>query len=227
MHGVAKRAGARRARSMHVLACALSGSRAPPRASPCQPMSRRTVMIQVVRKCAPLLALAASVLFAPVEAHAQTTVPNDVYAPNGPQAPNSGVLSATAGGLLSPLTCANGASNIQRGSNPLPLPAGSSPTAMAACPVANGLASDLDSRVRDIRINSVALNGIAWARVILPKGYYDAANSTKQYPILWLLTGRGAGYQSWTCNTLVQNYVKDTDVIVVMPDASRKYDPCA
>lgn len=84
----------------------------------------------------------------------------------------------------------------------------------------------LDLRIRDIKIESVALNGTAWARVILPASFYEEGSENVQYPVLYLLTGNGAGFQSWTCNTLVQNYVRDAEVIVVMPDASRRYNRC-
>jgi diacylglycerol O-acyltransferase / trehalose O-mycolyltransferase len=45
--------------------------------------------------------------------------------------------------------------------------------------------------------------------------------------VLYLLTGNGAGFQSWTCNTLVQNYLQNAEVIVVMPDGAQRYDRCA
>lgn len=179
-------------------------------------------MTSKLKACVAALSLCGALLSAG-RAEAQV-VPHDRYGPNGPTPSNPNSYTDALGGRPSVLTCNNGASTAARGALPLPRTAA---TIDAACPLLTTNTSDLDSRVRDIRIQSVALNGIAWARVILPKNYYAVQNSGKTYPVLFLLTGRGAGYQSWTCNTLVQNYVQNTDVIVVMPDASRKYDPCA
>lgn len=171
------------------------------------------------------LALLGAAFSLPSLALAQSTVVRERYGPNGPPpTTNASLYTDARGGVPSVLTCSNGASTIERGAHPLPRTAA---TIDAACPALTADTSDLDSRVRDVRITSVALNGIAWARVILPKGYHDAANAAKRYPVLFLLAGRGSSYQAWTCNTLIQNYVADTDVIVVMPDGSRKYNPCA
>ena len=154
---------------------------------------------------------------ATAQVQAQTPPVHEISLPNGP-APNNGPVPPSA------LTCLNGDSGVARATIPAFSSSGAF-VARASCPLP--VAGDaLDGRVRDVRIQSVALNGIAWARVILPPSYDDAASAQRTYPVLYLLTGNGAGFQSWTCNTLVQEYVRDAEVIVVMPDGSRRYNPC-
>jgi S-formylglutathione hydrolase FrmB len=81
-------------------------------------------------------------------------------------------------------------------------------------------AGDLDARVRDVLVYSEAMQEEVWVRLILPPSFATSPVGTT-FPVFYLLTGNGASYQSWSCNTLIQNYVANTDVIVVMPDASR------
>ncbi|MDB4986465.1 MAG: hypothetical protein JWN04_1643 [Myxococcaceae bacterium] len=87
------------------------------------------------------------------------------------------------------------------------------PAPGATCPLAS------DSRVRDIVINSVAINNKPMkARLILPKNY--DAQPGKLWPVLYLLTGHGASYESWTCATNVRTFVDNLDVLVVMPEGT-------
>ncbi len=52
-------------------------------------------------------------------------------------------------------------------------------------------------------------------RVILPEGY---ATSGKRYPLLYLLHDAPGDYTSWTRLGKAMDYLKDEDVIAVMPD---------
>ncbi len=79
--------------------------------------------------------------------------------------------------------------------------------------------SSTDARIRDIEINSVALGGKPLrSRIILPKNY--EAQPSKRWPVLYLLTGHGASYRSWSCNTGLRKYVENLDVILVMPEGA-------
>jgi diacylglycerol O-acyltransferase/trehalose O-mycolyltransferase len=80
-----------------------------------------------------------------------------------------------------------------------------------------------DARVRDVQVRSASLaNDPVWVRLFLPPGW----TPTKKWPVLYLLTGHGASYQSWSCDTFAEKYLAQTGVIVAMPDGSRKYDVC-
>lgn len=61
---------------------------------------------------------------------------------------------------------------------------------------------------------------ITRVRVLLPNGYDDPANATKEYPVLYLLHGAGDTYATWTQNTDLLHHVTGNgfEVIVVMPD---------
>ena len=52
-------------------------------------------------------------------------------------------------------------------------------------------------------------------RIILPQGYTD---STQHYPILYLLHDAPGNYRSWTERGQAFEFLKDHDVIAVMPD---------
>lgn len=85
----------------------------------------------------------------------------------------------------------------------------------AFCPLA------ADARVRDIVIDSVAINNKPMrTRIILPKSYLSDPNPNRKWPVLYLLTGHGASYESWTCATKLRQYVENLEVLVVMPEGT-------
>jgi S-formylglutathione hydrolase FrmB len=78
------------------------------------------------------------------------------------------------------------------------------------------------TRVRDLTISSVAINNKPMkVRVILPRDY--AASPTKTWPVLYLLTGHGASYESWTCSTKLVQYARELNVIIAMPEGTVGY----
>jgi S-formylglutathione hydrolase FrmB len=56
----------------------------------------------------------------------------------------------------------------------------------------------------------------ARVRILLPKSYVTTSSS---YPVLYLLHGAGDTYKTWTEKTDVEQFTKDMNLIVVMPDA--------
>ncbi|WP_433336899.1 alpha/beta hydrolase [Spirillospora sp. CA-294931] len=76
-------------------------------------------------------------------------------------------------------------------------------------------------RILDLAVRSPALGGIAQVRLLLPPGW--SADSTRTWPVLWLLhgAGGGAGHESWTAAGDAERLTAGLDVIVVMPDAGR------
>jgi diacylglycerol O-acyltransferase/trehalose O-mycolyltransferase len=88
---------------------------------------------------------------------------------------------------------------------------------LATCPAAR------DSRYVDLQIDSTSLSlsssDPVRVRVLLPVGW----TASKSWPVLYLLTGHGASYASWSCDTFVETYVGSAPVIVVMPDGTREY----
>lgn len=89
----------------------------------------------------------------------------------------------------------------------------------------NGVAahcpSTTDPRVRDLQIYSPAVGGNVWVRLLLPPGWKE--HPTRTWPVLYLLTGHGASYASWSCDTFVEQYIGDAGVLVVMPDGTNNY----
>lgn len=55
--------------------------------------------------------------------------------------------------------------------------------------------------------------------VMLPQGY----DTTRRYPVLYLLHGWGGGYQDWSSKTRLQDYISWCDLIVVMPDGENSW----
>lgn len=61
------------------------------------------------------------------------------------------------------------------------------------------------------------------ATIILPerRGVPVADRQGKPYPVLYLLHGHGLDHTGWLRMTRIEHYLKDTDVIVVMPNGNR------
>jgi diacylglycerol O-acyltransferase / trehalose O-mycolyltransferase len=127
----------------------------------------------------------------------------------------------------SPVAASNGAT-FSCGPAPTPIEA-SNPAPGAFCPSPQHDVRDsannwvVATRVRDLTVSSVAVgNKPMKVRIILPRDYAstDYAATHKTWPVLYLLTGYGASYESWTCATRVLEYVKNLNVIVVMPEGT-------
>lgn len=78
----------------------------------------------------------------------------------------------------------------------------------------------LSDRLLELTLSSPALEADTKLRLLLPADY---ANSTRDYPMLYLLhgccDGLGAGYAAWTNNTDVEAFTQDLPLVVVMPDS--------
>jgi S-formylglutathione hydrolase FrmB len=72
-------------------------------------------------------------------------------------------------------------------------------------------------RVRDLVIDSPALERHANVRLVLPRRFQ--AEPDRRWPVLWLLHGCCDTYQSWTRETDVEELAGLDDVLVVMPEA--------
>jgi S-formylglutathione hydrolase FrmB len=134
-------------------------------------------------------------------------------------------MTLTTAAALAPAT-ARAAATVEstaRLSPPAGYPANPSyhGTQAAACPAAT------DSRVVDLTIytTSLSINATDYVdvRVILPVGW--SANSTKTWPVLYVLPGLGETFEAWSCNSFIEQYVGNAGVIVVMPDGSREFNP--
>lgn len=78
-------------------------------------------------------------------------------------------------------------------------------------------------RVLDLAIRSPVLEGVAHARLLLPRRWSRGAART--WPALWLLHGAAPGrdrHTAWSDHTDIEELAEDADVIVVMPDGG----PC-
>lgn len=75
----------------------------------------------------------------------------------------------------------------------------------------------------DLRISTPAISTSALSddsndvTILLPEGYNPAID----YPVLYLMHGRGGSSTDWTAGTDVEGITADRDLIVVMPEAGR------
>ena len=79
----------------------------------------------------------------------------------------------------------------------------------------------IDERVRDLTIETSALDTLVGVRLILPAGFDSEPD--RRWPVLYLLHGAGIdqfAYRSWTENTDVVALFAPADVLVVMPEAA-------
>lgn len=82
------------------------------------------------------------------------------------------------------------------------------------------------TRCIDVVVDTTGLGLVGGhARILLPTGYNDAANATKEYPVLYLLHGAGDTYKTWSENTDVIDFTAAYDLIVVMPDGGCQPSP--
>ena len=75
-----------------------------------------------------------------------------------------------------------------------------------------------------VRYESEALLMELGMDVIIPsKSQYPTEQPREEYPVLYLLHGMGQGETSWQRYTRIERYVKDLDVVVVMPTGHRSF----
>ena len=73
----------------------------------------------------------------------------------------------------------------------------------------------LNTRLVEYTLRTPALSDETHVRVLLPSDY---AESTRRYPVLYLLHGKDGDYRQWTDRLGVADLTRDLPVIVVMPD---------
>jgi diacylglycerol O-acyltransferase / trehalose O-mycolyltransferase len=74
-------------------------------------------------------------------------------------------------------------------------------------------------RVRDLVIDSPALDRYAMVRLLLPRRF--EAEPGRRWPVLWLLHGCCDTYESWTRSTDLEELDALAEVLVVMPEAGQ------
>lgn len=74
--------------------------------------------------------------------------------------------------------------------------------------------------VSNFRLMSSALNAERSVNVILPMDYQQ---STRRYPVLYLLHGLGDDHTAWSFMTNISAYASRYGLIIVMPDAGRSW----
>jgi S-formylglutathione hydrolase FrmB len=79
----------------------------------------------------------------------------------------------------------------------------------------------IDDRTRDLTIESPAV-GTVKVRLLLPAAF--EAQAEARWPVLYLLQGCCDTYDSWTRDTDVEELTAATDLLVVMPAATRAGD---
>lgn len=89
---------------------------------------------------------------------------------------------------------------------------------LSAAVGAHGLAAD--GRLSTRQIQSASLGRTVSYNLILPRGYAEKENSEKRYPVLYLLHGLTGHYENWAERTTLEEYSKDYELIIVMPEGS-------
>ncbi|MFJ8106833.1 alpha/beta hydrolase [Streptomyces sp. NPDC096132] len=77
----------------------------------------------------------------------------------------------------------------------------------------------IDDRMRDLTVSSPAMGMSIPVRVILPASWKEKPKAT--FPVLYMLHGGNDDYTSWTRETDVEALAKNSDVLIVMPDAGK------
>ncbi|MER5433955.1 alpha/beta hydrolase family protein [Streptomyces sp. NPDC002588] len=77
----------------------------------------------------------------------------------------------------------------------------------------------IDDRMLDLTVRSPAMGMSIPVRVILPKNWRKDSRST--FPVLYMLHGGNDDYTSWTRETDVEALSRNSDVLIVMPDAGK------
>ncbi|MFH0180403.1 alpha/beta hydrolase [Streptomyces cacaoi] len=77
----------------------------------------------------------------------------------------------------------------------------------------------IDDRMRDLTVSSPVMGMSIPVRVILPASWKKRPIAT--FPVLYMLHGGDDDYTSWTRETDVEALAKNSDVLIVMPDAGK------
>jgi enterochelin esterase-like enzyme len=72
------------------------------------------------------------------------------------------------------------------------------------------------SRLQDRIFQSESLSRPMKYRILLPADYFE---TTRSYPVLYLLHGWHGDYQNWSALTTLAHYAEALPLIVIMPDA--------
>ena len=72
-------------------------------------------------------------------------------------------------------------------------------------------------RLMDLKIDSVALGGVATARLLTPDRW-DERRPGDRWPVLYLLHGMFGTHEDWTTKSDIEDLPELRDVLVVMPD---------
>ncbi|MER6082504.1 alpha/beta hydrolase family protein [Streptomyces sp. NPDC001833] len=86
-------------------------------------------------------------------------------------------------------------------------------------------ATQAGPRTFDVSVTSSALGRSAPVRLILPSDF--DTQTTRTYPVLYLLHGAHDDYTSWTRETDIEAFTEGRDLIVAMPDAGPTGIPSA
>lgn len=90
----------------------------------------------------------------------------------------------------------------------------------APAPAADVVADmNVGPRLRELTINSPAMNGEVKARILLPVSWEQ--NPNKPRPVLYLLHGANGDESSWTKRPGLQELLAPYDVIVIMPNGGK------
>src|SRR6185437_16621344 len=79
----------------------------------------------------------------------------------------------------------------------------------------NGSQKNQHSLVSNAVFHSVSLAREMHYRILLPRSYENGG----RFPVLYLLHGIYGDYKNWDTRTGLENYVKNLNIIIVMPDA--------
>lgn len=77
----------------------------------------------------------------------------------------------------------------------------------------------IDERMRDLMVSSPTMGMSVPVRIILPVHWREEPTAT--FPVVYLFHGGDDDYTSWTRETDVEALTKNSDVLVVMPDAGK------
>ena len=80
--------------------------------------------------------------------------------------------------------------------------------------------AQVESRLLDRTFQSAALGRPMRYRILLPKRYFE---SSRYYPVLYLLHGYAGDYQNWSTLTDLVKYAERVPIIIVMPDAGNSW----
>ena len=73
-----------------------------------------------------------------------------------------------------------------------------------------------EGRVRDLVVRSPAVHGDVHVRLLLPSAF--KSDRPRRWPVLYLLHGCCDTYLSWTRSTDIENFTRNLNALVVMPD---------